>query len=285
MNFFKNRIAKFMLLFVLLVMTGVSCSKSDTTPVVPPCLVKKISTVITNPGSSGVTTIIDTYDYDSGNKLTKDTRSYSATGSSSFTDVIVYNYTSGAISSTTYGSGDNVTWTVQNGKAIKTTEVSGTSTGTIDITYSSDGKLSNWHYGSTPNQVELGYTPTFDVNGNVTKDETFLKIISSGSTSHNSDSRTYSGYDSKNNPYSLLAQSMGLSYYFQSDGGYWLEGYSKNNPGSYVDIYKDVVNGGTQTSNYTYTYEYNSKNYVTKSTKSAPGQSTTTTTFEYTNCN
>ncbi|MEJ0057335.1 MAG: hypothetical protein WDN75_17770 [Bacteroidota bacterium] len=281
----QNRNAKSILLFVVLIITGVSCSKSDTTPVVPPCLVKKISTVITDPGSSQVTTIIDTYDYDSGNKLIKNTRNFSSTGSPSTNEVIVYNYANGAISSTTYGSGDNFTWTVQNGKAVKVSSVRGTATTAIDITYNGDGRLSNWHFGSVPNQVEMGYTPVFDLNGNVSKDETFLKIISSGGNSSSSDSRTYSGYDSKNNPYSLLAQSMGLLYYFQPEGGYWIEGYGKNNPGTCVDITKDLVIGNSQTYNYAYTYEYNSKDYVTKSIRSATGQSTVTTTFEYTSCN
>jgi hypothetical protein len=282
-----NKFIKSIVLFSVLILLAISCSKKDdtVTPAVPPCLVKKITTSFGYPGSTAVTTYVDTYDYDSDNKLSKVTSAFSATGSPSSNTVAVYNYTNGILSSITY-AGSTSNWTVQNGRVVKITTVAGTTTSTIDINYTSDGKLTNWHFGQVPDVVEMGYTPTFDISGNVSKDETFLKIKSQSGLSSNSDSRTYSGYDSKNNPYSLIAQSMGVSYYFlYNGGGYRLEGYGKNNPGTILDIYKDLVNNQTVTFTYNYTYEYNTKNYVTKSISSATGQVTTTTNFEYTNCN
>jgi antitoxin component YwqK of YwqJK toxin-antitoxin module len=138
------------------------------------------------------------------------------------------------------------------------------------------------------------YEFSYELNaaGQPTK-ETYKDGGSSSTSTHTYDSRgngvssvfsaggsnTFSNYDDKNTPWSLLAKAMGLSFYPDFEAA---DGYSKNNVG------KRVYKSDSFTTEDTFTYTYNSRGYPTfivEISKSDGGTSTYTTTIEYKGCN
>jgi len=265
-----KRFFKFAVVLTLGFVFNSSCSKKsdDVTPAMPVCQVKKITTTSTISNTSATTA--QTFEYDFENKLSKITSEYSGTNANNSTTLTGYNYTNGVITSAASGSA-LATWTVQDKKLLKVT--SGTSS--TDISYDADGRLMKM---AQP-QYSVTYTTVYDANGNMHSD----MFVVASSNQNFSDSRTYSGFDSEMNPYSMLAQSMGLTYYFEgfNPGPFLPEALSQNNPGSSVVTHTEAGHDNSFTLTWTYTYDASGR--LTKSVQTS-GQATTVRTFEYSNC-
>jgi hypothetical protein len=270
-----RKVFGFALILIFAFLFGSSCSNKDVTPAA--CRLKKITSTLGN------STVTSTFDYNSDNKLVQMTVSYS--GSTVSTKSVKYSYTAGEISGVA-GSNVTETWTVKDKKVISTSAVEDNGTKrTVDIDYTSDGRLSGWKVTMVSFDLEYHLTPTYDANGNIIKDESESTQTYNGSLEEGHGSNTYSGFDSKNNPFKLLGEAQGLLNYFPGfEIVYNPKGYCKNNPGKVTVESSGTF--GSSTTVYEYTYEYNNiNNYPSKMiVKSGASYNTATTTFEYINC-
>jgi hypothetical protein len=241
-------------------------STIDTQHFTSTCRVSKITSVYTYTNTSF--TITSVYEYSSGGLLAKVSDEYLT---------ITYTNENGLI--TTATQPDDVdhfafteTYSYQNGLL---SQVSGT--GDIadfpppvdyvhDFVYQ-DGKLSTKKTNQTKDGVPSYHRYAYHTyNGD---NLAVLKVESS--TANENGTSVCSGYDSKKNPYLLLAKAMG-NQIFYFDGAL----VSKNN------VSKVLRDDGYMI---TYSYEYNANGYPSKITKVDPDFGTTVDTFEYTNCN
>ena len=258
-------------IFIIILLAGSCSPKSDP---VPPCLLTK-KTATYQIGSALSYTTTDTYTHDTNYSLVTWTQVVTQPSpATNVTYTYTYSYNSGKVVDVKYtfsGSTTAITstWTNENGHLTKVSVP--TYLATSLYTYDSQGRLTNWDYTSTSvNFISQSKVVTFDANGNLATS----KVTEAGSPAVTT---TYSGYDSKNNPYALLARAMGQPYFFSRLEGFPNDDFlSKNNPGS-----GSIVTGVPA---YTYTYEYNAKGYPTKSIRTEPFPATLTTVFEYQNC-
>jgi YD repeat-containing protein len=258
---------------------GTSCSrKDDVMPTASAaCQVKKITTTWSSffMNVKFSTTSIQTLEYDSENKLSKVTTETSGTNLTSSTIITLYHYTNGAITSVAAGT-SSANWLVQDGRLVKVTQPG--SVNVVDITYDGNGRLVK--HQNTYAGLQSTYTAVYDANGNLKSD--ILTAVSS--VQNDTESRTYAAYDSKINPYTIIADAMRLSYYFEgfNPGPFLPEALGQNNPGTSLGSHTDPAVNYSYDWNWSYTYD--AKGYLTTSTQTTPGQSTTVRIFEYSHC-
>ncbi|MEJ0057334.1 MAG: hypothetical protein WDN75_17765 [Bacteroidota bacterium] len=259
---------------------GFSCSKKEAAPVIvvipKPCLLTGITIV------QEIYSTVTIFTYNTENRLisVKETQS---NGKDNVASIVNYKYTNGVLVSARATTLDNTPlnneafWTVQNGRVLKS-EGNGL---TVDIGYNAE-RIQSWQL-KVSNGTEISYSPVIDADGNLKTDFYTYKQVAP-TTYEESTTFAFSNFDSKNNPYGLIAKAMGVSYFFKETGArYMTEAISKNNPATVQKI--TTFPYGIQTSAYQYAYQYNTNDYVTQSTATAVGLPTIITTFEYSNCN
>jgi YD repeat-containing protein len=246
-----------------------SCSNSDT--VIPRhCLLtKSIDSLID--GGVTIAVYVDEFTYDSENKLIKMT---SSSINSTTTTVVHYNYsyTNGMISSMSYEDTNNTAnnytanWTNENGRVTKITSPKFTTTFTYDVA----GNLT--HTALDAGDFDASFLRTYGTDKNMT-DSHLVETWTGGGLTFDA---SYPGYDTKSNPFTLVATAMGQPYYFPRGEGFADDRFLfKNNPTKQLgDMVAD------------FDYQYNTKNYPTKAIVTPSSGSTIVVkkTFEYANC-
>jgi len=258
-----------------------SCSKkSDPAPSTPTlgCLVTK-STITFNDGSNSQTS---EFKYDANGILTSYTLTSINPGSANVVKVYTYTYTSGVLSSVTEaiqgGSTTTAAWT--NDASHRVTKIVTPTSPATEATfnYDSDGNFKN-----TVITQGSGSTTLAAQYANAQLTSFTVNSASPGFTLNST--YTYSSFDLKNNPWSLLATATGQKFFTNTiTGNVNPEYVFKSNPGK--DEYDQTFTSSSNHGSDTYTYEYNAKNYPTKITRLQAGSSSPlVTTFEYSNCN
>jgi len=263
---------------LLMFLAATSCSKKDAAPVVQPCAVTK--TTVTMTFSNGAVNVnTTTYEYNADLTLAQATLVYTYTLSGaapvSTTTVTKYTYSGGALASASAGTAQT-TWTNTGGAVTKISGSGGTTPPIVlvteDFTYDAQGKLSLITYQDNLGVgTKLITNLAFDASANL---QTYKREIILGGVSQGLLPNSYT-FDTKNNPYSLLAKAIKQPYFHSGVFGEPNETYySKNNI--------MASNSGTSFPT-TYTYEYSEAGYPTKMVQTSLGI-TTTTLFEYQLC-
>lgn len=264
---------------IALIIIFAGCSrKSDPTPATGCLLTKR---VLSTSGS----TITDVFEYDANGILIKYTETIASTGSTTITKIYTLEYANGSVSTITKtvgGVATVATWTVDaNFRVIRITEgTSNPAASESTYTYDGDGNLKTW--------INKAGTSTITLNavfGSGQLTAATADVVTPGSSSNQPFS--YSNFDSKNSPYSLLAKATGQHFFISdTNGNVNPEFLFKSNPGISESDYRTST-GQNDHIQLTFSYEYNAQNYPTKITQTQTGSSSSPAvfTFEYSNCN
>jgi len=268
---------KFVVLSVVLIcLLAISCSKKSDPGPTYGCLITK--SVLSYSGGSQAAL----YEYDGNGILTKYTLTIANTGSPTLVEVFTYAYANGAVSSVTQaiqgGATTMATWTVDASRRVIKIVINGTPGGESNYTYDGDNNFKSLvsKSGSSTNTVTAQFG-----SGQL---QSFTQDVNTPHITINNP-YTFSGFDSKNNPWSLLATATGQKFFTTTIyGDVRPEFLFTSNPTK--DEFDYRTNGGQNDhGSDTYTYEYNAKNYPTKITRVQAGATPVVTTFEYSNCN
>ena len=259
----------------LTVLVVMSCSESSDPPAfVLPCRISKIVTTVSNIGGVQLAKYTQSFTYDSEFFLSKETDLNEIPGFPDVTYDLNYLYIGGEVASITQST-QTATWNHDNG--LVKTIVNGTTT-SYSFAYDASGQLTAWN--GTYNPVTHTVSLIAVYNGENIASAHLTQIFGSSGIDV---TYNFSLYDTKNNPYKLLAEATSqTAFHTGIDGGvdYWV--LSFNNPASLT--YTGSVAPGTTT----FTYVYNARQYPTKIIGVQVDPITTTIIvkdFEYTNCN
>jgi hypothetical protein len=277
----KNRLRTIILFCFLL---GISCSKkSDPTPApVLSCAVTK--RVETDPDR--ITTSVFTYD--DQQRLIKIVKTFAPNppGTPTTTANFTYTYSGTSVASVKAEFGNNgstyvSTWTNENGRLTKIA-VSGTDSEAITFTYDTQGRFKS--SSLTVTGASGGTQASYDTGGAPVSVTTAVSVPASSFTS--TDGFTATSVDAKQNPYAVLAKAINQpNFYDGFEGNIFVEFLTKGNPLKVTRV-STTNNSSVGTNDWTFTHEYNAKDYPTKITGSLVGSTyQTVTTFEYQNCN